>query len=57
MKKLLLLLSLSLSFLGFSQQQEPIKLNSDIYDAHSKTKSITVIDIRENKSLGVFPFG
>jgi hypothetical protein len=57
MKKLLLLLNLSLSFFGFSQQQEPIKLNSDIYDARSKTKSLTVIDLRENKSLGVFPFG
>lgn len=57
MKKTLLLLFLALSIFSFSQEQEQIKLNANIYDASNKTKSLTVIDFRENKSFGVFPFG
>ncbi len=57
MKKILLLLHLLLCVFTFSQEQEQVKLNGNIYDSHSTTKSLSVIDLRENKSLGVFPFG
>lgn len=57
MKKILLLLHVTLSSFIFSQVQEQIKLSGDIYDSNSTTKSLTVIDLRENKSLGLFPIG
>lgn len=52
MKKLVIFLFLSLSIPAVAQKAELIKLNQNIKDKFSRTKSLTVIDNRQDKNIG-----
>ncbi len=52
MKKLIIFLFLSLSVSATAQKAELIRLNQNIKDKFSRTKSLTVIDNRKDKNIG-----
>lgn len=56
MKRIIWLLFLSASVLTSAQKAETIKLNHNIKDKFSRTKSLTVRDIRTDKNIGTVTY-
>ncbi|MBP7172506.1 MAG: hypothetical protein KBA33_00360 [Cloacibacterium sp.] len=56
MKKTLFLFCSFLTLL-LNAQKTPIKLNVNIKDPHTSTKSLTLLDLRENKEIGSLAYG
>ncbi len=56
MKKFVIFLFLSLSVAAAAQKTELIKLNQNIKDKFSRTKSLTVIDNRQDKNIGTVTY-
>lgn len=56
MKKFILFLLLSAAALSSAQKIEMVKLNQNIKDKFARTKSLTVIDKREDKTIGTVTY-